>query len=142
MEQNTEQGDPLAPALMPTHGTEGSDVARYKSPFPCLKCGWDNGKTKRSLQMHDVRTHGNKRWDTSGNFRKRKARIARPPVKKKYRYPSDNPKYRKAHYGKALKNGATAPAPEPKQRDYLRDAAHAIMAAAQVIRSVSVGLKL
>jgi len=118
---------------------------------PCPKCNWRLGEypSAPSLNMHIIRKH-TKGWSTHGNFK----------GKRKKKYPSDDPAYRKAHYqktkitkharanmskaqslrrslekGQVLLNGI-----EPQ--DNIGESARAIILAAQVLRSVSVGLKL
>jgi hypothetical protein len=120
---------------------------------PCPKCNWRLGEypTTRALQTHNARKH-TKGWSTHGNFK----------GKRKKKYPSDSPAYRKAKYemskvsakartniskaqslrralekGQVLTNG-TSPIPG----DNIGESARAIILAAQVLRSVSVGLKL
>lgn len=95
--------------------------------------------------MHEVRAHG-KNWDTTKNFRNKGKRRAK--------YPSEQSKYKRAYYLKAkarnkskglnsrgypYRNGI---APQPQPTDHMADAARAIMLAAQVLRSVSIGMKL
>lgn len=105
-------------------------------PFPCQKGCGRAFKSIPARNMHEIRAHG-RGWNTSKNFGKRKTR--------KYRFPSDDPAYRKARYGKthaktAVRNGTTKP---PAQTDdHMGEAARAIIVAAQVLRSVGIGLKL
>jgi hypothetical protein len=100
-------------------------------PFVCRK-GCDRAfQSAPARNMHEIRTHG-KGWNTAKNFHRKKA--------KKYRFPSDDPAYRKSRYNKS-KNGVTRPLAQTNT-DAMSEAAKAIIVAAQVLRSVSIGLKL
>lgn len=119
--------------------------------MPCRKGCDRTFKNTMARNMHEIRTHG-KGWSTTGNFKS----------KRKHRFPSDDPAYRKAHYQKKkrmskkaranisaaqlvrranekLLNGSAPTAPA---EDHLSDAARSIIVAAQVLRAVAVGMKL
>ena len=88
----------------------------------CPKCGKMFG-SRPALRMHNIRAHG-RGWST----------------KKKFSHLNKSRKKSRKYRRTTLLNGAAAPPPEIK--DAMGDSARAIIMAAQVLRSVNVGMKL
>jgi hypothetical protein len=129
-EMNTTSTDtPGEESLWP----ELDQLAQSETPASkhfCNRCKRDF-KSAAALNMHKVRIHG-PGWDTSRNFKhkRRKGKAWTPQHRANY-----------LRTVRRKQRGNVAPKPAPST-DAMGEAGRAVMLAAQVLRSVMVGMKI